>query len=52
MNQWERLERISRVMTQLEFIRIHRTQFPGELPGIMVGELDWLQELHGLLYEA
>ena len=51
MSQWERLERISRVMEYLEIIERRAQHFPNEKSGLLMAQLDWLEELHGLLYD-
>jgi hypothetical protein len=48
----DRLSAISRCMCELERMTELRVQYPSEMVGIMVGELDWLVELHNLLYRS
>lgn len=38
-------------MTELESVRNLRSQYPDELKGLMLAEMDWLNELHLELYE-
>ena len=47
-----RLDQITRCMQELETMRKLRSQYPNELRGLMLGELDWLEELHYLLYQS
>jgi hypothetical protein len=44
-----RIEQIARCCAELARLRTH---FPcGPCDGVAVGEMDWLEELHRLLYE-
>ena len=45
-----RLGEIERCMFELERLRWAYKRWPAEAWGILVGELDWLEELHHLLY--
>ena len=47
-----RLDQITRCMQELENVRKLRPQYPNELRGLLIGELDWLEELHFLLHES
>ena len=46
----DRLAAISRCCDELARVRALRPAYPDQLDGLMLAELDWLEELHSLLY--
>jgi len=47
----DRAQQIVRCMNELEEVRIRRKQ-PGAMPMLdLIGEMDWLWELHRLVWE-
>lgn len=47
-----RVEAIARCADELEAVRVLRPYRPDALEGLMLAELDWLEELHRLLHES